>query len=196
MSSFHIPGNLLIPIAMVLAALALIVVAAQLLRSNLRKRTYTTEQASYKIRLADYASGKTPHPTKVLRLQKIPVHLPVVVVAPIGRGGKLPHPDLLPRVLDRVVPGMSAIMEHHQTATLHWPAQLSTSGFRERFFGEIKLPGERGKGTEWSAVAGAISAAGYRFSIGLVLHADQPNNYGLFPVDQEGQWLGLFQVDA
>ena len=196
MSAFHLPDHLLAPIAMVVTALVLILLAFKLLRSRLRKQALAADQASYKIRWADYASHKVPQAKAVLRLYRIPVHLPLIVVAPIGRGGKLPHAELLPKVLDRVIPGLHAVMQHHQTVTVHWPAQLSTSGFRERFFSEIQLPGERGKGTEWSAVAGCVSSAGYRFSIGLLLRGDEDNNYGFFPIDQDGQWLDLFQVDS
>lgn len=123
-----------------------------------------------------------------------PVRLAVVVVAPAGRQGELPPPGVLPTLMDRLVPGLPAVVAHHQPLICRWPAQLSTQGFAQSFFNHVPLPGDRGKGTPWCSIAGKLQVGDRVFLVGLVCCANQPNGLSQFIVQHEGQWLDILRM--
>jgi hypothetical protein len=58
----------------------------------------------------------------------------------------------------------------------------------------LRLPGDHGKGTPWSVIAGRFEVAGQNILAGLVLCAEAPNSLGQFVIDRPGQWLDLLRV--
>ncbi|MGM0486579.1 MAG: hypothetical protein ACQESR_07430, partial [Planctomycetota bacterium] len=104
-----------------------------------------------------------------------PVRLAVVVVAPGGRGGELPPSDVLPGIMERLVPGMSNVIAKHHPMIRRWPEQLSSHGFAQAFFNQIPLPGTRGKGTPWCGLAGKLTIGDRFFLVGLVCRAHASN---------------------
>jgi hypothetical protein len=124
----------------------------------------------------------------------LPVRLAVVVIAPAGRNSELPAPELLPGLLDRLDPGLSAVVASHHPLVCRWPMQLSTQGFAQRFFNQVALPGERGKGTPWCSIAGKLQVGDRLFLVGIVCCAQQPNGLGQFVVQHEGQWLDILRI--
>jgi hypothetical protein len=123
-----------------------------------------------------------------------PVQIAVVVVAPAGRQGELPPPDMLPGVLERLVPGLPSVIASHRPRLCQWPQQLSTQGFAQRFFNQVMLPGDRGKGTPWCSLAGKLQLGNRLFLVGLACRAAQPNGLGQIVIQHEGQWLDILRI--
>ncbi len=123
-----------------------------------------------------------------------PVRLAVVVVAPGGRGGELPPPDVLPGLMEQIVPGMTVIVAQHKPLILRWPAQLSSHGFAQSFFNKVALPGTRGKGTPWCSIAGKTQVGNRFFLVGLVFSSGSANSLSQVMVQHEGQWLDILRI--
>ncbi|MHB8862789.1 MAG: hypothetical protein ACYC6N_10310 [Pirellulaceae bacterium] len=124
----------------------------------------------------------------------LPVRLAVVVLAPAGRQGELPPAEVLPGLMDRLVPGLSGILASHNPMMCRWPAQLSSQGFAQRFFNQVALPGDRGKGTPWCSIAGRLKVGDRLFLIGMLCCAHQPNGLSQVVVHHEGQWLDILRI--
>jgi hypothetical protein len=120
--------------------------------------------------------------------------LAVVVVAPAGRQGELPPPEVLPGLIDRLVPGLSSVIASHRPLICRWPAQLSTQGFAQRFLNQVALPGDHGKGTPWCSIAGKLKVGDRLFLVGIVCCAHQPNGLSQVVVQHEGQWLDILRI--
>jgi hypothetical protein len=120
--------------------------------------------------------------------------LAVVVVAPGGRGGELPSSDLLPGLMERLLPGMTQVIAAHHPKICRWPQQLSSQGFAQKFFNQVTLPGTRGKGTPWCSIAGKLTVGERTFLVGLVLCAGAANALGQVTVQHEGQWLDILRI--
>jgi hypothetical protein len=129
-----------------------------------------------------------------LELYNVPVRLAALIIAPAGRGAQLAAGSRLVDLADEIVPGMAEIIELHRTRLFEWPAQLSTQGFSNTLFANLQLPGDRGKGTPWSVIAGRFEAGQKNVLAGVVLCAGAPNSLGQFVIDRPGQWLDLLRV--
>lgn len=129
-----------------------------------------------------------------LEFYGMPVRLALVVVAPGGRGGELPPPDMLPGLMERLVPGMSQVIAEHQPMIRRWSEQLSSHGFAHAFFNQVPLPGARGKGTPWCSIAGKITIGERFFLVGLVCRARGTNALSQVVVQHEGQWLDILRI--
>lgn len=135
-------------------------------------------------------SGKGPK----LACYNVPVRIAALVLAPVGRTNVLPPPDKLREVVERMVPGLMEVVDSHQPVFRRWPGQISSQGFGSSFVGKLRLPGESGKGTPWTAVVGRIDYQGQQVLAGLVLKANEPNGLGVITLERETQWLDLFRV--
>ncbi len=129
-----------------------------------------------------------------LEFYGVPVRLAVLVIAPAGRQGELPPPDLLPALLERLVPGIANVIALHKPIIRRWPVQLSAQGFVQSFFNNAGLPGERGKGTPWCAAAGRLQIGQRTFLVGMIFAAEQPNGLGQFTIEHEGQWVDMLRI--
>ena len=130
----------------------------------------------------------------VLEFYNLPVRVAAVVLAPVGQMRTLPPPAELPKVFDAIVPGLDRVAALHKPEIHGWPTQVSSRGFAQRFFANVRLPGDGGKGTPWSAAAGVIKLRGQPLMVGLVLCAAAPNSFGQTTLDREEKWLGCFRV--
>lgn len=179
----------------VLAALfvLLLVVIVFLL---LRRRARQPEPALPDLRIDVAALPDHGPPTDGPRLELYgtPVRLAVLVLAPAGRNTPLPDEHDLPAVLDDLLPGFTAVVATHGPLIRLWPCQLSTQGFVNSFFNNARLPGERGKGTPWCAVAGRFEAGTQQLLAGLVCVADRPNSLSQLTVAHVGQWMDVLRV--
>jgi len=128
-----------------------------------------------------------------LTLHNVPMRLAVVVIAPAGRGDPPPEHDI-PTILDEVVPGIKQVIAAQDSICQGWPGQLSAEGFCNAFFSSVRLPGDKGKGTPWSELAGRATSSGQKYLIGMALRAATSNAYGLTVVDREAQWLDLLRI--
>jgi len=138
--------------------------------------------------------GAMPESGPRAEIYGTPVQIAVVVVAPVGRQGELPPPDMLPGVLERLVPGLPKVIASHRPLLCRWPQQFSTQGFAQRFFNQVTLPGDHGKGTPWCSLAGKLQIGSRLFLVGLVCRATQPNGLGQTVIHHEGQWLDILRV--
>lgn len=123
----------------------------------------------------------------------VPVRLAVVVLAPAGRG-TLPTTHELSEVLEAIAPGLTDVFRSQSPKFRHWPAQLSSHGFIQSFFNKLALPGDHGKRTPWTSIAGKLEWNEQTLLAGFVCCADGPNSLGQFPVDHEGKWHEVMRV--
>jgi len=131
-----------------------------------------------------------------LACYNVPVRIAALVLAPAGRTNALPPPEKLREVVDRMVPGLMDVVDQHQPVFRRWPGQLSSQGFGSSFVGKLRLPGDSGKGTPWTAMVGKIDFHGQALLVGLVLKADAPNGLGVITLERETQWLDVFRVTS
>lgn len=124
----------------------------------------------------------------------VPVRVIAVVIAPAGRNRPIPDEDQLRKIMEAFAPGMMQVVRSHRPDFFRWPGQLSVSGFAQSFFVEAALPGEKGVGTEWCAVAGRFDCGGQQYLIGLVCCADEENSLSHIQVDRPQQWLDIFRI--
>ena len=139
-------------------------------------------------------SDAGPPPTGPrLEFYGTPVRLAVLVVAPAGRDGQLPAAEVLPGLMERMIPGLPQVIAHHQPLIRRWPAQLSSEGFVRAFFSHVSLPGDRGRGTPWCGIAGKFHLGDRSFLAGLVCCSTRSTSLGQVTVRHEGQWLDILR---
>lgn len=123
-----------------------------------------------------------------------PVRVAAIVIAPAGRQGELPQPELLPGALEHLVPGLSDIIAHQRPLIRRWPEQLSSQGFVHSFFNNVSLPGSRGKGSPWCSIAGRLQLGERGILVGLLCIAGSSNGLSQVIVEHEGQWPDILRV--
>lgn len=132
-------------------------------------------------------NGPDPEATP-LECYHVPVRLALVVLAPLGRDTQLNVEQGLPHLLDQIVHGLDQVVETHQPLIRLWEPQLSKNGFTTAFFANASLPGQKGKGTPWCALAGRCEVNGRNLMVGMVLRAEKANNLGQILMEQEYAW--------
>ncbi len=177
------------------ACLALLVVGLIVWRLLTRvRRPSRSREPQTAVDLSTLPShGPSPEGPR-LEFYGTPVRIAVIAVAPSGRAGELPPPDVLPGLMERLVPGMTETIAQQQPLICRWPAQLSSQGFAQAFFNQIALPGARGKGTPWCSIAGKLTVGQRAFLVGLVLCAAAPNSLSQVVVQHEGQWMDILRM--
>lgn len=135
-----------------------------------------------------------PNELPVVEVYGVQVRVAVVILAPVGRDGLSPEPEALNSILEQLVPGFSGAILRDKPIVRIWAGQLSAQGFTNAFFNNVALPGERGKGTPWCALAGRFTAAGESFLVGLVLCSAHPNALGQYAIHHEGQWNDILRL--
>jgi len=176
----------------VLLGLLLLVIMVLLLRR--RGGQPDRVEPDLRIDLAALSDHGPPPAGPRLEFYGTPVRLAVLVLAPAGRNSPLPADDELADLIDDLVPGLWAVVEAHEPLVRCWPCQLSTHGFTHAFFKHVQLPGDRGKGTPWSAAAGRFETRTRQLLAGLVCVADRPNSLSQIAVAHAGQWLDVLRV--
>jgi hypothetical protein len=129
-----------------------------------------------------------------LEVYNVPVRLVVLVLAPVGRSGRIPVKDRLPGVVEQLVPGLMPILNIHRPEFRCWPPQLSWQGFTQAFFAKVRLPGDAGKATPWCGVAGRFEADGRKLLAGMVFCADEPNGLSQIIIERDAQWLDALRI--
>ena len=140
-------------------------------------------------------NGPPPGPLK-LEFMSIPVRLAAVVLAPSGRGSDLPPDEILPLVFSRIVPGLDRVVKLHEPLIRAWPRQLSESGFTQMFFAKVRLPGDFGAGTPWCSLAGKFKYRGIALMVGMVLCAEEDNDYGQKRIDRPEAWRDCLRISG
>ena len=147
------------------------------------------------INVATLDASGAPADVTQLEYYGCPVRLAVLVVAPVGRAGSIPEKELLPELFEQFVPQFLQVVAAHQPQLQFWPPQISSAGFANSFFGKVALPGDRGKGTPWCALAGRFTAMGGHYLAGIVCCGDEgATGLGQLVIEQEGQWRDVLRV--
>ncbi|NLF72794.1 MAG: hypothetical protein GX575_27480 [Candidatus Anammoximicrobium sp.] len=162
----------------------------------LRRRARQPEPASpdWRIDVAELPAHGPPADGPRLEFYGTPVRLAVLVLAPAGRNSPTPAESDVPALLDDLVPGLADVVAAQGPLIRLWPCQLSTRGFVSSFFGNVRLPGDRGKGTPWCAAAGRFEAGSQQLLAGLVCAADRPNSLSQITIAHTGQWMDVVRV--
>ena len=161
-----------------------------------RKRRAVESPVAPEIDLAALAPTGPPATGPALHAYNVPMRLVVLVLAPVGRGSALPAADQLPRIVDQIAPGLFEVAQAHQTRIKLWPPQLSAQGFAAALFANLPLPGHRGKGTPWCAIAGRFATGEQSYLAGVVLRAGAPNSLGQITLAHEAQWLEVLRTSV
>jgi hypothetical protein len=159
-----------------------------------RRRVSIPISPDLKVLVANLGNDGPPQGVPVLELYNLPVRLAAIVLAPVGRERKLPPDEQLPTLIEAIIPGLDRVTAMHRPLIRRWPNQVSARGFAHLFFSNAKLPGDGGKGSPWSSVAGVFKVQGQPIMAGLVLRAAEPNSLGQTIVEEEHQWLGCLRV--
>lgn len=181
----------------VLAAAAILVliivgILRRLLRSGRRVRHRIEPELTVDV---DRLSVEPPPKSGPgLTFYNLPVRLVAIVLAPAGRAGVVPDTNGMPALLDAIIPGLADVVAAHDPVRLRWPEQLSGPGFAHSFFVHAKLPGDAGKGTPLSSVAGMAKTHLGSVMVAMVVRAERPNSYGQQILENEGDWLRAFQT--
>ena len=191
-----LPGTNIADLAPWAVLAILLLVGLFVLRKILkrRKRRLPIIEPELKIDVSTLDCDPPPLEGPVLEFYHIPVRLAVLVLAPAGRGHELPPPEEMPAVVDMILPGLWGIVDMHRPLYRRWPAQLSWRGFAHTFFAHVRLPGDDGRGTPWSSVAGIVKTSEGTLMAGLVLRSEQATGFGHEIIEREGEWLRVLQI--
>jgi len=185
-------GNGLHYVLLAVIAIVVLWIAWRLLRR--RRRVLVPLSPDLKVLVANLGNDGPPQGPPVLELYNLPVRLAAIVLAPVGRVRDLPPDDQLPTLIEAIIPGLDQVTALHRPLIRRWPNQVSARGFAHLFFSNAKLPGDGGKGSPWSSVAGVFKVKGQPVMAGLVLRAAGANSLGQTIVEEEHQWLGCLRV--
>jgi hypothetical protein len=185
-------GDLLNYVAVAAVAIVVLWIAWRLFRR--RRRVAPPLAPDLKISVAELGNEGPPQGPPALELYNLPVRLAAIVLAPVGRVSDLPPDDEFPALIEAIIPGLDKVAALHPPLIRRWPNQVSARGFAHLFFANAKLPGEGGKGSSWSSVAGMFKVKGRPLMAGLVLRAAAPNSLGQTIIEEEHQWLGCLRV--
>ena len=161
-----------------------------------RKRPPPPAAPDLTIALETLGEDGPPQSGPTLEFYNLPVRLAAVIIAPAGRIGQLPPQEQLPELFEAILPGLERVVQSQQPLLCRWPSQLSSRGFAHTLFAHVRLPGDNGKGTPWSSVAGVCKLHNQSVMAGLVLRAQSPNSLGQIVIEHETQWLGCLRVKA
>jgi hypothetical protein len=100
-----------------------------------------------------------------------------VVVAPAGTAYEI-APEMVPEILDQVVPGLGEALTRDQPQTRVWPGQLSYEGFANTFHRSTPIPEGEKHPSRWAVLAGRADLEGRKVLVGLALQAVKPNSIG------------------
>jgi hypothetical protein len=185
-------GELLPALVTLVIAIVVLYVVWRLVRR--RRGRLPLVEPDLGIDVASLGTWGPPPGAPVLEHYNVPVRLAAIVVAPAGRARRLPPPEQLGGVFEAIVPGLADVVATHDTLVRCWPEQLSSTGFAHSFFRHVKLPGDGGKGTQWSSAAGMAKIRGQPVMAGLLMRSERPNSLGQFIVEHETKWLDILRV--
>ena len=177
-------------VAVILVAILALVAATRHLRR--RQRSDDDDETDLAVDLSEFTSMGPPREGPQLEFYNVPVRLVVLVVAPVGRDGTLPHSERIAELVGQLTPGLSEVLLSQQPTLYCWPPQLSSHGFVRSFFNNVPLPGDGGKATPWCSVAGKLE--GEQLLIGMVCCGGQANSLGEVTLSRSTGWLDVLRV--
>jgi hypothetical protein len=159
-----------------------------------RKTSAPPRAANLAIDVTSLGDQGPPTDGPALEFFNQPVRLMAVILAPAGRIADLPPANQWNEVFDAILPGLDKVVAIHKPLIRRWPAQVSARGFAHAFFQQVRLPGDGGKGTPWSSVAGVFKIEGRPVMAGLVLRTESAGSLAQQIIDSEEKWLGCLRV--
>ncbi len=188
----------IVPLAILAGGVLAVLLVAFVIFRSLRsgKKQHAATQQPLAIDVASLPSSPPGESSAQLEVYNVPMRLALLVIAPVGREGKVPPSDQLPQVVDAIAPNLMQVLTDHQPEFRRWPPQLSSQGFSQIFFNNVPLPGDGGKNTPYCALAGRFDTPSGPFLAGLVCIAKTPNAIGQIAIAQPGQWLDVMRVKA
>ena len=183
----------LLKYAVIILVAAVIVYAVFKLVLPKKKPVYK-EVVEPAIDVATLGNEGPPIVGPILELSHLPVRLAAVVLAPAGRIRSLPPQNQLGDLFDAILPGLNKVVAAHRPLLRCWPPHVSTQGFAHTVFRKCRLPGDAGKGTPWSTLAGVFKLEGQPMMAGLIMRAAEPNGLSQDVIEFEGQWRAHLQI--
>ncbi|MBY0522651.1 MAG: hypothetical protein K2R98_04610 [Gemmataceae bacterium] len=135
--------------------------------------------------------GPGPHR---LRIHGEPVRLRLVVVAPVGKQTAI-LPDEVESILDQVLRGVGAVVQHDRPRVRVWPPQLSNRGFAPTFHRLVSKPDAEGSPSHWVLLAGPAKAGNTPVLLGLACWADESSTLGRLTVEPD-RWRETLRIGS
>jgi hypothetical protein len=187
-------GDVIKYAAIAVAVLILLYVVYRILTRP--KREAVRRPADQGIDVASLGTEGPPAGAADLEFYHLPVRLAAVVLAPAGRVRDLPPPGQMDELFDSIVPELSKVVATHQPLIRRWSPQLSVKGFALVVFQRCPLPGDAGKGSPWSTLAGVFEMNGQPVMAALILRAASDNSHGQKMIEAPHAWLDGLRVKA
>jgi hypothetical protein len=153
-----------------------------------------------RVNLAECPMPVRPLQDRVLAVYHVPVRVRLVVVAPAGKEVPVDAATVVP-LLERIMPGLGAIVRNDQPEVRVWPPQLSHHGFENIFHRCTPIPRAPGSPapadeeppSRWIMVAGTAHVGRHPVLLGLGLWAEQTNTIGRINVEPHN-WLDVLHI--
>jgi hypothetical protein len=195
----HLPADLrglLLPEVWGLIALVAVLLALVLLGYSLRwlyRKLFAWParhdwDAGRRENLAEYPSAIGPPHLMVYGLR---AWVRLVVVAPVSKRLRLDSTQVS-ELLERLVPGMGAVVRSRLVRVVVWPAQLAELGFCNSFHRCTPTGFPEGSDSPWLLLAGRASCGRVPIFLGLALQTERPTSLGRRQVTVH-QWLEILR---
>lgn len=127
-----------------------------------------------------------------LTVDGVPVRVRLVVVAASGTDSPM-DPASMPKLLDRVIVGLSDIVQHDQPQVRFWPVQYSTEGFVNTFHRNTPIPEGEHEPSRWVLIAGRARIGDKHVNLGFGLQAIRPTTLGRRTIKLH-EWPEIFRI--
>lgn len=164
--------------------------AASLFSGN--RRQSRTSEHDLEIDLSEIPEALKLTGDRRLQIEGTPARLRFVIVAPAGKAHDI-NIAAVPTLLDKVLPGLSAIFEQDKPFINKWPMQMSYQGFANLFHRNTPLPEGEKEPSRWILVAGRAHVGSHQIMLGLGLQAVKPTTIGRRRVDMH-DWPNLLRI--
>jgi hypothetical protein len=185
-------------LVLALAALLILLLVAGVLRALKRalfgrRHTGATDfDRDLRIELIECPLPVRPPLPQRLTVYHLPVRLRLIVVAPSGTELSV-DPMSVEKLLDFVVPGLSAQCQLDRPRIRVWPAQFSHQGFAAAFHRCTRKAEAEGLPSRWVLVAGKFHVGTRTVHIGFGFWADEANAVGRLTLEPH-QWLDVLRI--
>lgn len=179
-----------------LALIVLLVILRVLWRLLFGRRRATREDWKQGLDedLGSYPDPPQPPGKRRLTLYHIGVRVRLVVMAPPGKENEFGMEEA-EGLIERVLPGLGAIIKRDKPRFRIWPAQISSSGFTNTFYRHVRSPDGDGEPSPWILVAGKAQVGKRPVLLGLALYADELTEHGKVTVDPK-EWLDVLRIKS
>jgi hypothetical protein len=144
--------------------------------------------------LATYPPPPALWGSRRLTVYDLPVRLRLVVAAPLGTEAGALHEEDIERMLDLVIPGLSAFLKSDKPRIRAWPTQLSHQGFTAAFRRFTLRPDPENPVSRWVLVMGKALIGRRPVAIGFACLADRDNTLSRVVVEQPHQWMEAMRI--